>query len=270
MEEGCSGDPARRLGQEYLYQIQAEQNIETFKAKSVQKVIANCPHCYNTITHEYPQFAKPDAPVEFETIHHSVFLAQLIEQGKLADQAADRRRNGAAMAEKSATYHDPCYISRHNSIIDEPRSVLAATGREPGRDGALQARHLLLRRRRLAHVGRGEPRQRINDVRTTEAVDTGADLIAVACPFCMQMFESSASATCRRRKSAACRSSTWRSCWRRAWRTAARRRRRRTAGAAGAPSARGRAESRRSSRWLRRRRRRSVDEDVESGETPTV
>src|SRR6266542_3743370 len=127
-EEGCSGDPARRLGQEYLYQLQAEQNISTFKAKNVQKVIANCPHCYNTIAHEYPQFDG-----KFETTHHSVFLAGLIAEGKLRPDSA----NG--LSEKSATYHDPCYISRHNSIIDEPR----------------------------------------------------ADLIAVACPFCMQMFESS-------------------------------------------------------------------------------
>ena len=83
-EEGCSGDPARRLGKEYLYQLQAEQNIEIFKAKSVQKVIANCPHCYNTIAHEYPQFDG-----KFETIHHSVFLAQLIEQGKLRPDATN-------------------------------------------------------------------------------------------------------------------------------------------------------------------------------------
>jgi Fe-S oxidoreductase len=179
-EEGCSGDPARRLGQEYLYQLQAEQNIQTFRAKNVQKVIANCPHCYNTIAHEYPQFDG-----KFETTHHSVFLARLIAEGKLRPDAA----NG--LSEKSATYHDPCYISRHNSIIDEPRSVLAATG-------ASQIEMERCKRGTFccgaggSHMWVEENRgTRINDARTTEAVQTGADLIAVACPFCMQMFESS-------------------------------------------------------------------------------
>jgi Fe-S oxidoreductase len=179
-EEGCSGDPARRLGQEYLYQLQAEQNIATFKARSVQKVLANCPHCYNTIAHEYPQFDG-----KFETIHHSVFLAQLIEQGKLRPDAT----NG--LSEKSTTYHDPCYISRHNSIIDEPRSVLAATGTRPIEMGRCK-RGTFCCGAGGSHMWVEESRgTRINDVRTTEAVDTGADLIAVACPFCMQMFESS-------------------------------------------------------------------------------
>ncbi|TMG05287.1 MAG: (Fe-S)-binding protein, partial [Chloroflexi bacterium] len=179
-EEGCSGDPARRLGQEYLYQLQAEQNITTFKAKNVQKVIANCPHCYNTIAHEYPQFDG-----KFEVAHHSVFLARLIAEGKLRPDSA----NG--LSEKSATYHDPCYISRHNNIIDEPRSVLAATG-------ASQVEMKRCKRGTFccgaggSHMWVEENRgTRINDARTTEAVDTGADLIAVACPFCMQMFESS-------------------------------------------------------------------------------
>ena len=179
-EEGCSGDPARRLGQEYLYQLQAEQNISTFKSKNVQKVIANCPHCYNTIAHEYPQFDG-----KFETVHHSVFLAQLIADGKLRPDSA----NG--LSEKSATYHDPCYISRHNSIIEEPRFVLAATG-------ASQIEMQRCKRGTFccgaggSHMWVEENRgTRINDARTTEAVDTGADLIAVACPFCMQMFESS-------------------------------------------------------------------------------
>ena len=179
-EEGCSGDPARRLGQEYLYQLQAEQNIATFKAKSVQKVIANCPHCYNTIAHEYPQFDGT-----FETVHHSVFLAQLIAEGKLRPDAT----NG--LSEKSATYHDPCYISRHNGIIDEPRSVLAATGTTQVEMGRCK-RGTFCCGAGGSHMWVEENRgTRINDVRTTEAVDTGADLIAVACPFCMQMFESS-------------------------------------------------------------------------------
>ncbi len=183
-EEGCSGDPARRLGNEYLYHMQAEQNIGTFKAKRVQKIIANCPHCYNTIAHEYPQFSADGRPGKFEVIHHSVFLAQLIAQGRLRRDAT----NG--LSDKSTTYHDPCYISRHNNITDEPRSVLAATG----------TRQVEMARCKKgtfccgaggSHMWVEENRgERINNVRTAEAVETGADLIAVACPFCMQMLES--------------------------------------------------------------------------------
>lgn len=182
VEEGCSGDPARRLGNEYLYQLQAQQNIEVFKAKGVQKVIANCPHCYNTIKHEYPQFGG-----KFQVIHHSVFLSQLIAQGRLRPD----QTNG--LSGRTATYHDPCYISRHNNIVKEPRQVLAATG----------ARAVEMKRCKRgtfccgaggSHMWVEENRgRRINDVRTEEAVGTGADLIAVACPFCMQMFESSVS-----------------------------------------------------------------------------
>jgi Fe-S oxidoreductase len=178
-EEPCSGDPARRLGNEYLYQLQAQQNIELMNAKGVQKVIANCPHCYNTIKHEYPQFKGT-----YETLHHTELLAQLVRAGRLTAQQA----NG--LQEKTTTYHDPCYVSRHNNIIDDPRQVLAAVGTDQvemprckrgtfccGAGGS----HMWV------EENRGE---RINVVRTEEAVSTGADLIAVACPFCMQMFES--------------------------------------------------------------------------------
>jgi Fe-S oxidoreductase len=189
MEEGCSGDPARRLGNEYLYQLQAQQNIEVFKAKSVQKVIASCPHCYNTIKHEYPQFDG-----NFETTHHSVFLADLLAAGRIRSEQVDPAMTGSApanvLAGKTATYHDPCYISRHNNIIDEPRSVLAATG----------AKSIEMPRCKRAtfccgaggsHMWVEESRgERINNVRAAEAVATGADVIAVSCPFCMQMFES--------------------------------------------------------------------------------
>ncbi|HLB26902.1 MAG TPA: (Fe-S)-binding protein [Dehalococcoidia bacterium] len=179
-EEGCSGDPARRLGNEYLYQMQAQANIDVFKAKGVQKVLTMCPHCFNTMRHEYPQLDG-----RFEVLHHSVFLEELIAQGRLRPQAT----NG--LSEKTATYHDPCYIARHNDILDEPRRVIAATG-------ATQAEMPRCKRGTFCcgagggHMWVEESRgQRINDVRTEEAASTGADIIAVACPFCMQMFESS-------------------------------------------------------------------------------
>jgi Fe-S oxidoreductase len=182
-EEGCSGDPSRRFGNEYLYQMQAEQNIEIMKSKNVQKVLANCPHCYNTIANEYPQFEG-----EFEVIHHTVFLDQLIADGKLRPEQV----NG--LEQKSVTYHDPCYASRHNSIIDEPRRVLTATG--------VKTVEMQRCKRSTFCCGAGGSHmwmeesqgQRINDHRLEEAVGTGADVVAVACPFCMQMFESSVGA----------------------------------------------------------------------------
>ncbi len=177
-EEGCSGDPARRLGNEYLYQMQAQGNIELFKAKGVQKLITMCPHCFNTIKHEYPQLDG-----HFEVTHHSVFLERLVAEGKLRPLAT----NG--LSEKIATYHDPCYLARHNDILDEPRRVLGSTG--------AKAQEMARRRKEAFCCGAGgshawmeESRgQRINQARTEEAVETGADIIAVACPFCMQMFE---------------------------------------------------------------------------------
>ena len=177
-EEGCSGDPARRLGNEYLYQMQAQGNIETFKAKGVRKIISNCPHCFNAMKHEYPQLDG-----RFEVVHHTELLAQLIAQGRLRPQ----RANG--LSEKAVTYHDPCYIARHNDILDEPRQVLASTG-------AQQVEMPRCKKGTFccgaggAHMWVEESRgQRINEVRTEEAAETGADIIAVACPFCMQMFE---------------------------------------------------------------------------------
>lgn len=175
-EEGCSGDPARRLGNEYLYQMQAEQNIATFKTKGVQKIITACPHCFNTFAHEYPAFGG-----EYQVSHHSAFLAELVAQGKL---------RGNRLGDKLVTYHDSCYLARHNGIVSAPRQVVAATG----------ARSAEMERSGKAtfccgagggHMWVEESQgERINNVRAAEAVATGADLIAVACPFCMQMIES--------------------------------------------------------------------------------
>ncbi|MDP2674319.1 MAG: (Fe-S)-binding protein [Dehalococcoidia bacterium] len=179
-EEGCSGDPARRLGNEYLYQMQTEQNIETFKAKGVRKIISNCPHCFNTMKHEYPQLDG-----RFEVVHHSEFFARLIAEGRLRPSAGGED----GLRDKTLTYHDPCYIARHNDILEEPRRLIASTG--------VKSAEMPRCKRGTFCCGAGgghmwveESRgQRINHVRTEEAAATGADIIAVACPFCMQMFE---------------------------------------------------------------------------------
>ena len=177
-EEGCSGDPARRLGNEYLYQMQAQANIDTFKAKGVKKVIANCPHCFNVIKHEYPQLDG-----RFQVVHHTELLAQLVAEGKLRPQSGD------GLSSKAITYHDPCYISRHNDVMEPPRQVLASTGARL-REMQQHKKNTFCCGAGGAHMWVEESRgQRINHARTEQAVETGAEIIAVACPFCMQMFE---------------------------------------------------------------------------------
>jgi Fe-S oxidoreductase len=180
-EETCSGDPARRLGNEYLYQMQAGQNIETMNAKGVQKVIASCPHCFNTIKNEYPQFEG-----EFEVYHHTEVLAELLRDGRLvADWELTER----------ITYHDSCFLGRHNNIYDEPRDVINAI---PGVQ--LEEIEGNCRERGFccgaggAHMWVEETKgERINHRRSCQAQEcaekTGSRIVAANCPFCIQMFE---------------------------------------------------------------------------------
>jgi len=180
-EETCSGDPARRLGNEYLYQIQAGQNIETFKAKRVQKVITTCPHCFNTMKNEYPQFDGV-----FEVSHHTEVLAELIAEGRLeaSHELAER-----------ITYHDSCFLGRHNNVYEPPRDVLRAI---PGaRVGEIEGH---CRERGFccgaggAHMWVEETKgERINHARCRQAQQaaqrTGSKIVAANCPFCIQMFD---------------------------------------------------------------------------------
>jgi len=180
-EETCSGDPARRLGNEYLYQMQAGQNIETFKSKQVQKVISSCPHCFNTIKNEYPQFDGV-----FEVYHHTEVLARLIEEGRLVpDKALDER----------ITYHDSCFLGRHNGIYEPPRDVIKSI---PGArlveiEGACRERGFCCGAGG-AHMWVEETQgERINHARCRQAQATaertGSQLVAANCPFCIQMFD---------------------------------------------------------------------------------
>lgn len=174
-QETCNGDPARRLGNEYLYQILVKQNIDTFNALNVRKVIVHCPHCFNTFRNEYPDFG-----AKIEVIHHSKLLDHLVKAGRLQP----KRQLG-----QKITFHDPCYLGRHNDIYEEPRGVVQATGatliemdRSRGQSYCCGAGggNIWMEERK----GR-----RVNHVRTEEAIATGADAVAVACPFCIQMFE---------------------------------------------------------------------------------
>ena len=180
-EETCTGDPARRLGNEYLYQILAGQLAETFRAKNVQRVITNCPHCFNTFRNEYPQFGG-----RFEVLHHTQFLERALADGSLRPAAAP----GA-----SVTYHDSCYLGRMNGVYDEPRRILELL---PG----VELTEMRRSRSKGLCCGAGggnmwqeeAGERRVNHVRTAEAAATGAAAVVSNCPFCIQMFEDGAPA----------------------------------------------------------------------------
>lgn len=176
-EESCTGDPARRAGNEFLFQMQAMSNIQMLNGYGVKKIVTACPHCFNTIKNEYPELGG-----NYEVIHHSAFLQQLINEGKI------KLEGGGAFKGKKITYHDSCYLGRANNIYEAPRSVLEAldadlvemkrcrtTGLCCGAGGAQMFKD--------AEKGKKE----INVERTEEALATGATTIAVACPFCMTM-----------------------------------------------------------------------------------
>jgi Fe-S oxidoreductase len=175
--ETCTGDPARRAGNEFVFQQLAMQNAEVFKETKVKKVVSTCAHCFNTLKNEYSQFG-----VELEVVHHTQLLNRLVREGRLTPVAA----NGGA--KKSITYHDPCYLGRHNQVYTPPRELLEVI---PNSEFTEMPRNS----ERSFCCGAGGARmwmeetigERINLNRTTEAVETGADQIAVGCPFCRVM-----------------------------------------------------------------------------------
>lgn len=176
-EESCTGDPAKRTGNEFLFQMQAMTNIETLDSYGVEKMITACPHCFNTIKNEYPALGG-----NYEVLHHSQFLQQLINEGRLSV------KDGKAFNGKRITFHDPCYLARGNEVYEAPRNVLEK----------LDAELVEMKRHKskgfCCGAGGGqmfkdaEPgNKEVNNERTEEALGTGSDYIATGCPFCNTM-----------------------------------------------------------------------------------
>jgi Fe-S oxidoreductase len=175
-EESCSGDPAKRAGNEFLFQMQAMANIEVMNAYGVKKIITTCPHCYNTFKNEYPGLGG-----KYEVIHHSELLEDLIEQGKL--QVKDN-----PFSKEKVTYHDPCYLGRGNGQYEAPRHVLKHAG--------IEIREMKNNREAAVCCGAGgaqmfkeaEPqKEEIFVYRTREALETDPGVIVTACAFCNTM-----------------------------------------------------------------------------------
>lgn len=186
-EETCTGDPARRMGEELLYQQQAQTNVETMNQYRFKKVVTTCAHCFNTIKNEYPQFGGK-AGVDYEVVHHTDFLAQLVAEGRLTPTKPVNER---------VAYHDPCYIGRYNDIYDTPRSVLASI---PGLE-LVEAPEWNRERAMCCGGGGGNAwmegwgKKGINVIRLEQIQKAEPQTLALACPYCMVMFEDAAKNT---------------------------------------------------------------------------
>ncbi|HLH22612.1 MAG TPA: heterodisulfide reductase-related iron-sulfur binding cluster [Chloroflexota bacterium] len=175
-EETCCGDPVRRVGNEYLFQLQAQQNVETLNGHQVRKIVTACPHCFNTVGTEYRAFGG-----DYEVVHHVQLLQQLVAEGRLKPEER---------LDASVAYHDPCYIGRYHDIYDQPREALKAI---PG----VELREMERHRERAMCCGAGgghafcEERtgRRINHIRLEQALDVQPERVATACPYCLMMFE---------------------------------------------------------------------------------
>ncbi len=176
-EEMCTGDPARRAGNEFMFQMMAYQNIQVLNGYGIKKIVTACPHCFNIIKNEYPELGGT-----YEVIHHATFLQQLIDEGKI------KIKEGGSFKGKKITYHDSCYLGRANNIYEAPRKVLEALDVELVEMKRCRSNGLCCGAggaQMFKEEEKGDVR--INTERTKEALETGASIIASNCPFCMTM-----------------------------------------------------------------------------------
>ncbi|MGI8573706.1 MAG: (Fe-S)-binding protein [Solirubrobacteraceae bacterium] len=172
--EACTGDPARRMGNEYVFQAFAEQNIQTLNESQITKVVTGCPHCFNTLANEYPDFGG-----RYEVVHHSELLASLVRDGRIAPSRAE---GGLPI-----TYHDSCYLARHNDVLEGPRELVSAVGEAVEMERS--RKNTFCCGAGGAHMWMEERAKPINEERVREAAGTGAGTLAVACPFCNVMLD---------------------------------------------------------------------------------
>ncbi|UEG50052.1 (Fe-S)-binding protein [Ferruginibacter lapsinanis] len=176
-EEMCTGDPARRAGNEFMFQMMAYQNIQILNGYGIKKIVTACPHCFNTLKNEYPELGGT-----YEVIHHTTFLQQLIDEGRII------MKEGGDFKGKKITYHDSCYLGRSNNIYEAPRKVLEAMDVELVEMKRCKSNGLCCGAGGAQMFKEEEKGDiRINQERTKDALETGATIIASACPFCNTM-----------------------------------------------------------------------------------
>jgi Fe-S oxidoreductase len=178
-EEQCTGDPARRAGNEFVFQMMAIQNVETLNMYNVKKIVATCPHCFNTLKNEYGQFGG-----DYDVIHHSQLLQELIDEGRI------KMKEGGTFQGKKITYHDSCYMGRVNGVYEAPRTVLQELDADFVEMKRCKSKGLCCGAGGAQMWKEDEPGdKRINMERIDEALDTGAQVIAANCPFCLTMMQ---------------------------------------------------------------------------------
>ena len=176
-EENCTGDPAKRAGNEFVFQMLALQNIDVMNGYGVQEIVTTCPHCFNILKNEYPQLGG-----KYKVKHHSQYLQELIEQGRI------KMKEGGTFKGKRITYHDSCYLGRANEVYEAPRKVLETLDAELVEMKSCRTRGLCCGAGGAQMFKEEEHGKiRINQARTEEAIDVSPDIIAAACPFCNTM-----------------------------------------------------------------------------------
>ena len=175
-EEGCTGDPAKRAGNEFLFQMQALTNIEVLNGYNIKKIVTACPHCFNTLKNEYP-----DLGGQYDVMHHTEFIKSLLNDGRLTV-------NGGSFKGKKITFHDPCYLGRANNIYETPREILKKLDAELSEMKSCKQKGLCCGAGGAQMFKESEPgNKEVNIKRTEEALETKPDIIASGCPFCNTM-----------------------------------------------------------------------------------